>query len=323
MTHLDTFHFPQYQFSIYFVTSLPPEYLPYQLTPGTTEAHDFLWNYPGTTIELTHNHGTEVLVEKDNNNNNNEKKPFSGYHPGNQDRDGFGHLAIAVNDVEATCQILEDHYHCTFRKKPNEGRMKGLAFVYDPDQYWIEILPRGPKLLPPSIDTTTSNKTIDCNLCQTMLRIKDPKKSIPFYLSLGMKLLQVKHFDTFSLYFLGSGSIVNDNDDADMKNRFHPVLELTHNHGTELDPHFRHYNGNEADRPGFGHIGFLCDDVYDFCRVYATVFPEYGFRKEPDAGSMKGLAFVYDPDGYSIEIIKRGGIEFGDVKIIKTNIGDS
>ena len=29
------------------------------------------------------------------------------------------------------------------------------------------------------------------------------------------------------------------------------------------------------------------------------------FRKRPDDGNMKGLAFVYDPDGYSIEIIKR------------------
>jgi lactoylglutathione lyase len=29
---------------------------------------------------------------------------------------------------------------------------------------------------------------------------------------------------------------------------------------------------------------------------------------------MKGLAFAYDPDGYSIEIIKRGGIDFGDAK---------
>jgi Glyoxalase/Bleomycin resistance protein/Dioxygenase superfamily len=38
----------------------------------------------------------------------------------------------------------------------------------------------------------------------------------------------------------------------------------------------------------------------------------YGFRKEPDGGSMKGLAFAYDPDGYSVEIIKRGGIDFGD-----------
>jgi lactoylglutathione lyase len=27
---------------------------------------------------------------------------------------------------------------------------------------------------------------------------------------------------------------------------------------------------------------------------------------------MKGLAFAYDPEGYSVDIIKRGGIEFGD-----------
>ena len=37
--------------------------------------------------------------------------------------------------------------------------------------------------------------------------------------------------------------------------------------------------------------------------------------KEPDGGSMKGLAFAYDPDGYAIEVIKRGGIEFGDVRV--------
>jgi lactoylglutathione lyase len=29
---------------------------------------------------------------------------------------------------------------------------------------------------------------------------------------------------------------------------------------------------------------------------------------------MKGLAFAYDPDGYWVEIMKRGGMDFGDVK---------
>lgn len=29
--------------------------------------------------------------------------------------------------------------------------------------------------------------------------------------------------------------------------------------------------------------------------------------KEPDGGKMKGLAFVKDPDGYWVEIVKRGG----------------
>lgn len=41
-----------------------------------------------------------------------------------------------------------------------------------------------------------------------------------------------------------------------------PVLELTHNHGTETDAAFAHKNGNEEGRRGFGHIGFLVPDVY-------------------------------------------------------------
>ena len=27
-----------------------------------------------------------------------------------------------------------------FQKKPDDGNMKGLAFIKDPDGYWIEIL---------------------------------------------------------------------------------------------------------------------------------------------------------------------------------------
>lgn len=41
------------------------------------------------------------------------------------------------------------------------------------------------------------------NLAQTMLRVKDPAKSLHFYRDLmGMHLLAVKHFSDFSLYFL-------------------------------------------------------------------------------------------------------------------------
>ena len=125
-----------------------------------------------------------------------------------------------------------------------------------------------------------------------MLRVKDPRKSLTFYRRLGMKLLEERHFDDFSLYFLGS-SIVSDN--ANVKELFQPVLELTHNHGTETQADFRHSNGNEPDKPGFGHIGFLCDDVYQACDALRNAGEDafYGFRKEPDGGSMKGLAFVY------------------------------
>ena len=59
-------------------------------------------------------------------------------------------------------------------------------------------------------------------------------------------------------------------------------------------------------------ISHTCYSVYAACDAIREM--GYGFRKEPDGGSMKELAFAYDPDGYSVEIIKRGGIDFGDVR---------
>lgn len=43
-----------------------------------------------------------------------------------------------VPDVEAACERFET-MGVNFVKRPNEGRMKGLAFIRDPDGYWIEI----------------------------------------------------------------------------------------------------------------------------------------------------------------------------------------
>ena len=40
------------------------------------------------------------------------------------------------------CQRFKD-MGCEFQKSPNSGGMKGIAFVKDPDGYWIEIIPQG------------------------------------------------------------------------------------------------------------------------------------------------------------------------------------
>ena len=195
----------------------------------------------------------------------------------------------------------------------DEGRMKGLSFVYDMDGYWVEIVKRNdPGKIPNYF-----------NFSQTMLRIKDPSKSIPFYEAFGMTVVRQKNYGDFSNFFLASSSNVDTSIDysslsdveakAKLSNMWGPILELTHNHGTEDDDDFKHHNGNEEGRTGFGHIGFLVDDVYKACDSIRDM--GYGFRKEPDAGGMRGLAFALDPDGYSIEIIKRGGIEFGDKKV--------
>ena len=141
---------------------------------------------------------------------------------------------------------------------------------------------------------------------QTMLRIKDPVKSVAFYTDiLGMTLLDRYDFDAmkFSLYFLGyPGSTVPTDPAARVKWVFEQpaLLELTHNWGTETDADFAYHNGNSGPR-GFGHIGVSVPDVEAACARFDTL--GVAFVKRPQDGAMKGLAFVKDPDGYWIEIV--------------------
>ncbi|KAL3979322.1 early growth response protein 3 [Sarotherodon galilaeus] len=149
--------------------------------------------------------------------------------------------------------------------------------------------------------------TKDYMVQQTMLRVKDPARSLDFYTRvLGMTLLQKIDFPSmrFTFYYLG----YEDKADipADVKERTawtfsrRATLELTHNWGSESDADLSYHNGNNEPR-GFGHIGIAVPDVYAACKL----FEEQGVRfvKKPDTGRMKGLAFVQDPDGYWIEIL--------------------
>ncbi len=148
-------------------------------------------------------------------------------------------------------------------------------------------------------------------LNQTMLRIRDPERSVAFYRDvMGMTLLDRYDFPAlkFSLYFMGypQGPIPDDRAQRiEWVFRQPALLELTHNWGTEGDPAFSYHNGNSEPR-GFGHIGLSVPDVHAAC----ARFEEQGveFVKRPDDGAMKGLAFVKDPDGYWIEILSASGL---------------
>jgi lactoylglutathione lyase len=80
-------------------------------------------------IELTHNYGTEDDPEYKVNNGNQEPNR------------GFGHTCIAVDNIQAACQRIEDAGY-KFQKKLSDGRMRNIAFVLDPDGYWVEVVAR-------------------------------------------------------------------------------------------------------------------------------------------------------------------------------------
>ncbi|KAG8085074.1 hypothetical protein GUJ93_ZPchr0010g8035 [Zizania palustris] len=121
MSLLKRLDFPEMKFSLYFlgyenVASAPAD--PVKRTEWTFGQK--------ATLELTHNWGTENDPE------------FKGYHNGNSDPRGFGHIGITVDDVYKACERFE-HLGVEFVKKPDDGKMKGIAFIKDPDGYWIEI----------------------------------------------------------------------------------------------------------------------------------------------------------------------------------------
>lgn len=204
---------------------------------------------------------------------------------------GFGHIAFNCDDVYKSCDTLEKN-GVKFRKKPNEGRMKGLAFALDPDGYWVEIVSR---------DQSCSFKS-EYNLSQTMIRVKDPKKSLNFYANLlGMSILRVLHFPKekgdFSLYFVTHLSDKQKQDHSLSKESgkatkllWQPCLELTHNHGTESDDAFQ-YHAGQKEPVGFSHLGFQCDDLPGLKKS----LEQLGIPLIEEVGPM---AMIADPDGY-------------------------
>lgn len=77
-------------------------------------------------LELTWNYGTE-------------KDANFKYHNGNDEPQGFGHICISVDDIGAACQRFDDK-GVSWKKRLTDGRMKNIAFVLDPDGYWIEVI---------------------------------------------------------------------------------------------------------------------------------------------------------------------------------------
>ncbi|WWC94748.1 lactoylglutathione lyase [Kwoniella sp. B9012] len=157
--------------------------------------------------------------------------------------------------------------------------------------------------------SSSATNTATYKFNHTMLRIKDPKVSIPWYEKvLGMQKFKESPGGDFTNYFLafpaGFGDKANASDDekASVQLNREGVLELCHNWGTESDPNFKGYaSGNEEPGRGFGHIAVTVDNL----EAAVKRFDELGvkFKKRPEDGKMRHIAFIYDPDGYWIEIL--------------------
>jgi len=120
MKLLKRLDFPDMKFSLYFMGYEDTDAAP------TDPAERTVWTFQKVVIELTHNWGTESDPD------------FKGYHNGNSEPRGFGHFGITVDDTYKACERFEK-LGVEFVKKPDDGKMKGLAFIKDPDGYWIEI----------------------------------------------------------------------------------------------------------------------------------------------------------------------------------------
>ena len=117
--------FEQAKFSLYFLVLAELDQMP----DGDEERRQWLARQRGV-LELTHNHGTES-----------QSGPV--YHDGNSDPRGFGHICVSVPDVRAACARMEA-LGVPFQKKLSDGSMRDIAFIKDPDGYWIELIQPAP-----------------------------------------------------------------------------------------------------------------------------------------------------------------------------------
>lgn len=123
---VDVRNFDADGFSLYFLALIDD---PARIPADAQARRQWLAQQAGV-LELTHNHGTE-------------DDPEFAYHDGNSEPRGFGHICVTVPDVVAACARFEK-LGVPFQKRLSDGRMKSLAFIKDPDGYWVEIIQPAP-----------------------------------------------------------------------------------------------------------------------------------------------------------------------------------
>ncbi|KAL4909991.1 hypothetical protein BDW74DRAFT_46486 [Aspergillus multicolor] len=201
-------------------------------------------------------------------------------------------------------------------------------------------LPGGNKTDPALPENTP---TAGYKLNHFMLRIRDPKRSLHFYIDLmGMRTVFTMNTGPWTIYYLGYPTTREDRADLPAwsakvggNNKTLTstlgLLELYHIHGSEKDTAEGGYEmstGNEPPYLGFGHLGFTVPDVPSALErlrnAGVRVIKDLGVttresiplsKWEEERGVGVGeihpnykavfdqIAFVADPDGYTVELV--------------------
>ena len=123
-------------------------------------------------------------------------------------------------------------------------------------------------------------------MMHTMLRVGDLDRSLAFYTELlGMQLIKKLDFPEgeFTLAFVGYGP-----------EEENTVIELTYNYGTTA------YDLGT----GYGHIALETSDIYETARVLKEAGAKFTREPGPMKHGTTHIAFLKDPDGYSIELVQ-------------------
>ena len=138
----------------------------------------------------------------------------------------------------------------------------------------------------------TEQTSLPIRILYTMVRVGDLDRSIAFYRdALGMREMRRETFPEgrFTLVFMGYG----DSPSA-------PSIELTWNWD---ETSYQHGNG-------YGHIALEVSNIYAACEHLTKMGlqltrPPGPMKSAPvETGEKEVIAFVEDPDGYSIELIE-------------------
>ncbi|HHW34655.1 MAG TPA: lactoylglutathione lyase [Paracoccus solventivorans] len=125
-------------------------------------------------------------------------------------------------------------------------------------------------------------------LIHAMIRVLDEARSVAFYdAAFGLKVAERLDFDSFTLVYL-----------ANAETGFE--LELTINKGRD-EPYEL---GN-----GYGHLAVSVEDVdAEHARMTALgLNPRKLVDFAPGGTVLARFFFIQDPDGYEIEVLRRGG----------------